>query len=108
GVVAGHGGADCAPGDAVSGLVQAHQRRLQAVGFGQQVGGGDVYVLQRESGGDGGAERPLAVNVLGFEAGAVGFYQEAADFAVVLVAFGPDYGNIGDGAGGDPHLLAVE
>lgn len=46
GVVAGHGRADGAPGDAVAGLVEAHERGFEAAGFGQEIGFGDVDVLQ--------------------------------------------------------------
>ena len=53
------------------------------------------------------------MDVLGGEAGAVGFDEEAADtffagFGVGVFDFGPDDGYVGDGAGGDPHLFAVE
>ena len=54
------------------------------------------------------AQRPLAVNVLGAEARPVGFDEEAANLVVFVFDFGPDDGDVGDGAGGDPHLLAVE
>jgi hypothetical protein len=47
------------------------------------------------------------VDIVGAEAGAVGFDQEAADF-VFFFDLGPDDGDVGDGAGGDPHLFAVE
>ncbi len=52
------------------------------------------------------------MDIPGAEAGAVGFDEEAADGAVFLpviaVGFGPDDGDVGDGAGGDPHFFAVE
>ena len=108
GVVAGHGRADGAPTDAVAGLVEAHERALEAAGAGQQVGGGDVDVLQREAAGDGGAQAPLAVDFVGGEAGAIGLDEEAADAIVFVFDLGPDDGDVGDGAGGDPHLFAVE
>ena len=113
GVVAGHGCADDSPADAVAGLAETLERRLEAVGAGEEIGGGNAHVLQREAGGDGGAERPLAVDVLGGEAGAVGFDEEAADAFLCWVGggvfyLGPDDGYVGDAAGGDPHLFAVE
>ncbi len=43
-----------------------------------------------------------------FEAGAVGLDQEAAYFVVLIFNFCPDHSDVGDGAGGDPHLFAVE
>ncbi len=79
GVVAVHGRADGAPAYAVARLVEAHERALQALCAGEQVGGGDVHVLKREAAGEGGAEAPLAVHFGGGEAGAVGLNQEAAD-----------------------------
>ena len=36
------------------------------------------------------------------------FDEEAANLVVFVFHFGPDDGDVGDGAGGDPHLLAVE
>ena len=42
------------------------------------------------------------------ETGAVGFDQEAADLVVFVLDLGPDDGDVGDGAGGDPHFFAVE
>ena len=108
GVVAGHGCADGSPTDAVARLVQAHQRALEAAGAGQQVGGGNVHILEREAAGDGGAQAPLAVHFVGAEAGAVGFDKEAADAIVFVFNLGPDDGDVGDVAGGDPHLFAVE
>ena len=48
------------------------------------------------------------MDVFGGEAGTVGFDEEAADFAVFVFDFCPDDGHVGDGAGGDPHLFAVE
>ena len=107
-VVAGHGRADRSPADAVARLVEAHERALQSAGAGQQVRGRHVHVLQREAAGDGSAQRPLAVNFEGAEAGAVGFHQESADALVFVFHLGPDDGDVGDVAGGDPHLFAVE
>ena len=110
GVVAGHGRADGAPTDAVAGLVEAHERALEAAGAGEQVGGGDMDILQREAAGDGGAQAPFAVDFVGAEAGAVGFDKEAADDLDVVFIFdlGPDDGDVGDVAGGDPHFFAIE
>ena len=67
-----------------------------------------MHVLQRQARGHRGAQRPLAVNVVGLEAGTVGFDEESADPVVFVFDLGPDDGDVGDGAGGDPHLLAVE
>ena len=78
-VVAGHGGADGSPADTVARLVEATEGRTESFGKGQQAVGGDADVLQRKAGGDGGAQRPLAVNVGGLEAGGVGGDDEAAD-----------------------------
>ena len=46
-VIARHCCAERSPGDAVAGLIQAHQWRFQAAGFGQQIRLGDVNILQR-------------------------------------------------------------
>lgn len=54
------------------------------------------------------AQGPFSVDILGAEAGTVGFHQEAAHLAAMLFAPGPHHGHVGDGAGGDPHLFAVQ
>ena len=48
------------------------------------------------------------MHFVGAEAGAVGFDQESADTVVFVFDLGPDHGDVGDVAGGDPHLFAVE
>ena len=113
GVVAGHGCTDRTPTDAVARLAEAHQGGLEAVGAGKQIRSGDAYILHGEAGGDGGAQRPLAVDVASGEAGTIGFDEEAADAPLLLgdggvFDFGPDDGDVGDAAGGDPHLFSVE
>ena len=67
-----------------------------------------MHVLQREAAGVGGAQAPLAVNIVGGEAGAVGLDQEATDLAAFVLIFSEDNGHVGDGSGGDPELFAVE
>src|SRR5271157_4913451 len=96
-VVAGHGGADGSPGDAVARLVEAAERRAESLGAGQQAVGGNADVLQREAGGDGGAQRPLAVHVGGLEAGGVGGDDEAADTVVFVGRWPipPSFGGVG-------------
>jgi hypothetical protein len=59
-----------------------------------------VHVLQREAAGVGGAQAPLAVDIVGGEAGAIGLDEEAADILVLPPSssiFGPDNGHVGDG-----------
>ena len=48
------------------------------------------------------------MNVIGLESGTVGFDQKSADLIVLIFDLGPDHGDVGDGARGDPHLLAVQ
>src|SRR5271168_1317849 len=48
------------------------------------------------------------MNVFRAETGAVGLDQESANRVIFVLHFGPDDGNIGDRAGSDPHLFAVE
>lgn len=48
------------------------------------------------------------MDVFGLEAGAVGFDEEAADTIVFVFELGPDDGDVGDAAVGDPHFFAVE
>src|ERR1700731_939537 len=67
-----------------------------------------MNVLQRQPGSDRGPQRPLAVNILSREAGAIGLDEKAANFIIFVLNFGPDDSYVGDGAGGDPHLLAIQ
>src|SRR5262249_20289636 len=48
------------------------------------------------------------MHVLRGEAGAIGFHDEAANLAFVLVALGPDDRNICNGSRGDQHLLTIQ
>ena len=53
------------------------------------------------------------MDVAGGEAGTVGLDEEASDAPLLLrdggiFDLGPDDGDIGDAAGGDPHLFAVQ
>ena len=75
---------------------------------GKQRGGGDAHILHGEAGGNGGAERPFAVDIVGAEAGEFGVDQKSADAAVFIVDLGPDDGDVGKGAAGDPHFFAVQ
>jgi len=102
-VVAGHGCAERTPCDSVAGLIQAHQRRFQAAAFRQQIRFRHVHVLQRKSRSHRCAQGPLAMNVVGLEAGAsVSTRIRGCDRS--RSRLGPDDGDVGDGARGDPHL----
>ena len=46
------------------------------------------------------------MHVPGFKSGRAFFDEEAAD--LIVLAFRPDYGDIGERAAGDPHFFAVE
>ena len=67
-----------------------------------------MHILQRETGRDRRAQRPLAVNVVGLKSRTVGFNQESTNLVVFVFHFRPDDGHVGDAAGSDPHLLAVD
>ena len=108
GVVAGHGRADRSPADAVARLVEAHQRALEAAAPGSRLAAGTWTSW---------SERPLVIEARSDhlpwtsnarEAGAVGLDQEAPHAVVFIFDLGPDHGDVGDVAGGDPHLFAVE
>jgi hypothetical protein len=62
-VVAGHGGADRAPGDPVAGLGEAHQRALEPAGLREERVVADPHVLQRELAGVAGEEGELPLLV---------------------------------------------
>jgi len=105
-VVAGHGGAQRAPADAIPRLIQATQRAAQPSDAREKIRNGNFAIGERETGGDGSAQRPLAVDVPRLEARRAFLNEKAAHFFVL--AFGPDDGNVGEGAVGDPHFFAVE
>ena len=48
------------------------------------------------------------MDVGGLESGPVGLDDEAANQVVLVLHLRPDDGDVGDRAGGDPHLLAVQ
>ena len=67
-----------------------------------------MHILQRKPRCHRSAQRPLAVDVIGFESRKVGLHDEAANFVFLIFQLGPDNGDIGNGSGSDPHLLAIE
>ena len=67
-----------------------------------------VHVLQGKARSDRCAQRPLAVNVVGFESGAIRLDEESANAILFVFHLCPDDRDVGDRAGGDPHLLAVD
>ena len=48
------------------------------------------------------------MDVVGFESGTVGLDQEATNLVIFVFDLRPNHGHVGNRAGGDPHLLAVE
>ena len=48
------------------------------------------------------------MDILRGETGSIFFNQESANLVVFVFNFRPDHGDVGDGTGSDPHLLAVE
>ena len=55
-----------------------------------------------------GAQAPLAVDIVGGKAGAIGLDKKSANPAAFILNLGKDNGHIGDGSRGDPHFFAVE
>ena len=100
---AGDGGADRTPGDAVTGLVQATQRPLQALHVGQAVGVRHAHIVEEQRTGHRGAQAHLVLDFLGAEAGHALLQHEALD---AVVGLRPDDGDVGQVAVGDPHLAA--
>src|SRR5579859_6141223 len=105
-VVAGHGGADGSPADAVARLIEAAERAAESRDAREQIFFRDFAVGEGEAAGDGCAQGPFAVNIPRLETGRTFFDKEAANFFVF--AFGPDDGDVRDGAAGDPHFFAVK
>ena len=103
------GGAERAPGDAVARAVQAGERTLQALHFGEGVFFGAEHAVHHDLAGDAGAQADLAVDRRGAQALHALLEHEAADRAdgAALADFlGPDHEHVGDRAIADPHLAA--
>src|SRR5271154_5355245 len=113
GVVTGHGCSDCSPTDAVAGLAETHERRLQAVGLRQEICRWDAHILQGKARSDRCAKRPLAVHIMRGESWAIGLDKKATDAPIFwsnawLFELRPDHCDVSNAPGGDPHLFTVE
>ena len=97
--------ADHAPGDAVARLREAAQRAAQPLHLGQHVLLRHAHVVEEERGGDGRAQRELALDLGRREAARALLDEEAAD---AVVGLRPHDGDVGDRAVRDPHLRAVD
>ncbi|MNS72210.1 hypothetical protein D3C72_1056110 [compost metagenome] len=105
------GGTDGAPRDAVAGAVQAGERALEALHFGEGVFFGAEHAVHDDFAGDAGAQADLAVDGGGRQALHALFEHEAADRAdgAAFADFlGPHDEHVGDGRVADPHLRAAE
>src|SRR5262249_5297739 len=90
---------------------KAGERRLEPTGVGQAILLGDEHVLEDQLAGDRGAQRVLVLLLGSAEPLGPFLHQEAADLVVagaLVLELGPDDGEVGHGAVGDPHLGAVE
>src|ERR1700723_1685941 len=104
-MVATAGGAERAPCDAVAGLGETGQWRLESTRGWQLRAGVEFDVVEMKLGGDRRTHRELAVDIARGEAGGALTNDKAGD---ALVGFRPDHGDIGDRAVGDPALGPVE
>src|SRR3954469_13831612 len=103
--------ADAAGGDAVAAVFQGAHRHFEAVAdLAEHRLIADLYLVEGDFSGVGGAQAELAVDLLGGEALAVGRDDEAGEPAVLLlrVGLGEDQGKVRDVAEADPHLLAAD
>ena len=105
--------AQCAPGNAVTRLVQAAERAFQAADVGQQVFFRHKHAIHDDFASDAGAQAHLAFD-LGRAQALHAFFQHeatdaflAADLAVRVFKLGPDHEHVGNRAVGDPHLGTV-
>src|SRR5205823_8716585 len=103
--IAGNGGPEHAPDDAVTGLIQTREGRLQPLRLGQFVAARNPAVVEDQLGRHGGPHGKLVMDLAGFESFGGLLDEEAAD---PLLAAGPDDGQVGDIAVRDPALGAVE
>ena len=95
------------PDDAVARLAEARERALEATDLGQHGIRGQAQVLEGQLRGHGRAQGHLVGDLVRGEARGVRGDHEAADAAVLLARVGPDDGDVGDRAVGDPRLRAV-
>ena len=111
GVPAEFSGTHGTPGNTVAGAVQAGERTLQTLHFGEGVFFGNEHVIHHDFAGDRSAQADLAVNRRSGQALHALFQYKAADRAdgAAFADFlGPDHKYVRDGAVGDPHLRALE
>ena len=102
---AGHCSTEGAPRNAVAGVVEAGKRTAEALHPRKHAVLGDLAVLEDEFRGDARLQRMLSLHLWRGESRVVLLDDEAANDAV---KFGPDHGEVGDAAVGDPHLGTVE
>ena len=100
------GGAQRAPGNAVTGGVEAGERTFQAGHVRQHVLFRHEHIVHHDFTGDGRAQAHLAVDRRGGQTVPAFFQNKAADLAVFGLA--PHHEHVGDRAVGDPHLVAGE
>src|SRR5207249_10291155 len=105
-VVARHRRAHRRPRNTVARLAEAAERPAETFHVRELVLERNLTILERQLRGDRGAHRELAVDVERRETGCAALDEEAPDLAVVLL--GPDHGDVGDGAVGDPELGPVQ
>src|SRR5262245_48714450 len=105
--IARYGRAHRAPRDPVARLRQAHQRAFQPFAFRQDVRFWNQAVFKDEFRRDRRAQGEFMFDLRRSETGRTFLDDEAPD-RVVVVRFGPDDGDGGDRAVGDPGLAAVE
>src|SRR3984957_789468 len=89
-VIACHRRAQRTPRNAVTRLVQAHQRRLQPATLRQKIRFRNVNILQRKSRRHRRPQRPFAVNVVCLESGPVSLHQKAANLVILVFHLRPD------------------
>ncbi len=99
---AGLGSAQCPPGNAVAGVVEAAHRTPKAVGVRQHVFFRYEYALHDDLAGDRGAQRELALDLRRAQALHALVEDEALD--APLIVFRPDDKHVGDRRIGNPHL----
>src|ERR1700750_3386714 len=113
GVITGHGCSNGPPTDPVTRLAEAHQRRLQAIGLGQQIRRWNPNILHCEPGRNRGSKRPLTVHIMRRESSPIRLDQKAADSPILwsnarFFKFRPNYSHIRDAARGNPQLFTIE
>ena len=105
-VVAIHGSTNGAPGDSVTGRVEAAQWAFQSFDVGQEIFFRHLHIVEYQFARCRGAERPFVMRFGCGKAFHAAFHNDPADFSGFI--FCPNHGDVCKRCIGNPHFGAIE